>query len=222
MSESISPAQAEIARQVLNDGNPQVETTLRMLFGETPRQFDLRTRMLSMEQIRAEFGTGPLVTVRVAFAGDLRGVFLFLQRESEFARLRNALQHTLGQPARTGNEETDYLVPDWLQDRQAQAGDDRKIRDALGEMGNVLLGGYLTAVYSRCTLATFQELPETKVPDRQQEWLQDALNGPGEPADRVFAVEVTCAVRDETFTFFMLTVIERDDLLGLLEKLRQR
>lgn len=221
-SERITSAQAEIARQVLHDGNRQVEGTLQMIFGESPRQLDLHTRMLPTNEIREYFGSSPLITVKIDYSGDLKGVFLLLQNESEFARLRTSLQLALGQPVKTTNEETDYLVPDWLQDRLAHSGDEEKIRDALGELGNVLLGSYLTAVYSRCALATFQSLPETKMPDKKQQWLHQALSSLEASAGRAFLVDVMCAVRGETFRFYLLNLIERESVLALLKNLRQR
>lgn len=217
----ISSAQAEVARQIFNGGNPQVGGTMQMIFGEVPQQLDIHTRMLPLNEVAGRFGTDPLITVHIGFSGDLRGQFLFLQQESEFARLRKALQNALGRPARTAREETDYLVPDWLQDREAQARDEGKIRDALGELGNILLGSYLTAVYSRCEQATFQELPETRIPDKKQEWLRGALRDYAESADRAFMADVSCAVHGETFRFRLLLVTDRESLLAMLGKLSE-
>lgn len=217
--DTISPAQAEISRQVFNAGNGQLASTLGMIFSDTPGDVDVQSKMVSPNDLPRAFGHDPLCCVRVRFEGDIVGTFLMLQSEKDFEGTRKALSEALGAPVHTEGQATDYLVPDWLQQRRAESVDDRKISDALSELGNVLLGSYLTAIYSKSGLATFQDLPESRLDDAKQEWLNEAVDAYRNQSTLAFLAEVSCTVRKHPLRFSLVMIAAQEGLREMIEAL---
>lgn len=212
----MSHAEAELVRQTFDASNRQLPDTLRTALGDEPAALETSSRMIPLSHLAREIGSGSQVVVRIGFGGDLNGVFLFLQRETDFDGMSAALQATLGGELHTENEATDYLVPDWLRERRAQGVDEGKISDALGELGNALLGGYLTAVYSACEMATFQDLPEVLLHDAQQEWLYEAIEAHRRQADLAFLASVSCQAREQPIRFSLVVITALEGLRAMV------
>jgi len=212
----LSQLQAEILRQILNGGNAEVAPTLEMMVGAPLENLEIKTSMLMMADVPSRVGSGPLNTVRVGIEGDIEGDFLFLQTERDFKVLKKALEPVIGGPVRTVHNATDYMVPDWLEDRRQQPEFETRVRDAVGELGNVLFGAYLTAIYSRCKMATFQGLPQSTLPDLDQVVLKGLLKRYSQVAERVFLVEISCSVNDGPFLIRLLMFAQPSTFLAML------
>lgn len=218
----LSPVQAELLRQILNDGNQQVGPALQMILAQEPDSLQVKTSMVKFADLEALFGSDPLVTVKIGFEGDIKGEFLFLQPESEAEGLRQALRALCQGDVMAVSNAAEYIRGDWVSANRAEGGvSEQKLQDALGELGNVLFGGYLTAIYSHCAMATFQELPAVKMPDRDQLLFQKALEIYSGQAERVFLAEISCSIGEHPVHFWLVMMAQPAGFHAMLEALER-
>jgi chemotaxis protein CheY-P-specific phosphatase CheC len=222
MSEASGPLtglQAEMLRQILSKGNEQVHDALETTLGPAFSKLEIHTAMQRLKELPARLGQAPLVTVRIPIDGDLKGEFLYLQDETDFQMLKQALAAKVAGPVHTVNEATDYLIPNWLEDHHGgeSPGElDVKVREAVNEMSDRLFGAYLTTIYTRCHMATFLELPQATIPDARQSVLKAALEKYTKVAERAFLVDATCTAGEEPFRFYLVMFAEPEGLRAML------
>jgi chemotaxis protein CheY-P-specific phosphatase CheC len=216
----LSPIQAELLRQILNDGNTQVGPTLEMVLGQTPEDLHIKTTMVKLSEVKERIPNEPAVSVRIGFEGDINGQFLLLQPLSVYAGTRNVLKALVSGQAGGGHDAADFMRDEWIQANRAEVDlTDERVRDVLGELGNVLFGNYLTAIYNRCSLATFQELPEVRNPDEERKFLREALDHYSQVAERAFVVEANCTMGEENVHFWLVMMAEPEGFKSMLEHL---
>lgn len=221
-SQPLSPVEAELLRQILNDGNAQVGQTVEMIFGEHPEEIQVKTRMEKLADVRDKFPMEPMSSVKIGFEGDINGVFLFLQPQSMSRGTRDAFKAMFSGNASATRDAAGYVRNDWVSANRASASiSDDRYRDALGELSNILFGNYLTAIYSRCSLATFQELPDVLNPDNKMQYLMDALNHFTGRAERCFLAEVRCSVGGNRIHFWLVMMAEPEGFRAMLQSIKK-
>ncbi len=119
-------------------------------------------------------------------------------------------------PALTGNsrqsvhEATDYLTSDWDMTKRQVDPDSQEFRklmtDAYTELGNVLFGIYLTALYGSCKLVTYQDLPRALLMDENQSALKKALSLNGTEPGIAFTIGINCSIAEKKFAAWVLLV----------------
>lgn len=222
-AQPLSHLQTELVRQILNDGNPRIGETLEMLLGLKAENAKIRTWMENLSEVTRKIPNEPMMAVKIAFEGDIEGTFIFAQPVSMSHGLTDALKEQLASHASLPGDAASYVRADWvLSGRPTTALDDEKLKDFLGELANVLFGNYLTAIYSRCALATFQESPEVRVPDRQGEILAHALEHFDGRAERCFLVQVDCTVGDHPIHFWLVMMSDPEGFRAMLDNIRKR
>ena len=87
----------------------------------------------------------------------------------------------------------------------------------MSELGNVLFGAYLTALYSRCSMATFLELPEVLYPDNERAYLTEALEHYRQVAERSFMVEIKGLLGEHPIHFWLVMMAEASGFKSMLE-----
>jgi chemotaxis protein CheY-P-specific phosphatase CheC len=220
----LTSLQAEMLRQILANGNAGARSTLQSLLGSSLQQVEIHTAMARLSDLPGMFGEQPLVTINISIEGDLNGEFFFLQSEHEFRMLKKALSMVVSQPAHTVNEATDYLIPNWLERREAASPGEAlaRVREALNDLSDKLFAAYLNMVYERFHLATFLEAPVAAIPDEEQAMLRAALKKYGEVSERAFLVDATCTLGDDGFQFWLVMLAEPDGLHMMLEALTRK
>lgn len=221
-AQPLSAVQAELLRQILNEGNPQVGVTLEMLLGQQAEGLEVSTRMENLSEVRKRIPNEPMMSVKIGFEGDIEGRFIFMQPISMSRGLKDAISDQLAGHVSGTSDAASYVRGDWVQANRSRASlSEEKLRDVLGELSNVLFGNYLTAIYSRCTLATFQELPDVLVPDHENKFLASALQYFTGRAERCFLAEVDCKVGGHPIHFWLVMMAEPQGFQAMLEKMRK-
>ena len=221
-AQPLSPVQAELLRQVLNAGNAQVGVTLEMLLGQKADNLEVRTRMENLSRLKSKIPDEPMLSVKISFEGDIEGRFIFAQPVSMSKGLKDALSDQLTGHSSGSDDAASYVRQDWVLANRAKVGlSDDKVADVLGELSNVLFGNYLTAIYSRCALATFQELPEVLVPDREGKFLSNAVQYFTGRAERCFLAEVDCKIGGHPVHFWLVMLAEPQGFHAMLESLKK-
>lgn len=218
----LSQVQAEVLRQILNEGNAQIPSTLEMILGERPQDLQVRTTMAKLNELQRKVPDEPMVSVRIRFEGDIEGQFLFLQPRSMSKGLKNVLKALFGGRASTSMDAAGYIRDDWVQANRASTEmSDERVKDTLGELSNVLFGGYLTTLYSRCSLATFLELPEVLYPDDEGEYLRSALNHFTGRSERCYIADVQCMLGENHIHFWLVMMAEPEGFRSMLDAIRK-
>ena len=221
-SQPLSQVQAEVLRQTLNEGNAQIAGTVEMILGERPQDLQVRTALTKLHDLKATVPDEPMISVRILFEGDIEGQFLFLQPRSMSKGIEDAVKAQLGGHASASLDAAEYIRDDWVQaTRGDSAMSDERVKDTLSELGNVLFGAYLTALYNRCALATFLELPEVLYPDDEGEYLRSALNHFTGRSERCFVADVQCMLGDKHIHFWLVMMAEPEGFRSILDAVRR-
>jgi chemotaxis protein CheY-P-specific phosphatase CheC len=222
-AQPLSPVQAELLRQILNDGNSQVGETLEMLLGQPVQNLEIRTWMESLTELRRKIPTEPVMAVRIGFEGDVQGQFLFMQSSEMSRELKELLNAQAAGHVNNEYDATSYVRSDWIQPDRSDTGiSEERLGDVLGEFGNVLFGNYLTALYNRCELATFLEVPDVQLQGRHEGFLATALQYFTAQTERCFLVEVDCAMAETRIHFWLVMLTGTEGFRTMLEKNQDR
>jgi chemotaxis protein CheY-P-specific phosphatase CheC len=219
----LSPVQAEMLRQILSQGNDQVGGTLQMILGQEPHDLTVKTSMIRLMELDRKIPDGPMVSVRIQFEGDIKGLFLLLLPQGNPHGEQAAFKALFSGQSGGEYDPASYVRADWVQPGQGQVNSsDERIRDTMSELGNVLFGAYLTALYSRCSMATFLELPEVLYPDNERDYLTEALEHYRQVAERSFMVEVKGSLGEHPIHFWLVMMAEAKGFKSMLEAVSER
>ena len=214
----LSPVQAELLRQILNRGNDQVGGTLQMILGQEPHDLTVTTSMTRLIELDRKIPDEPTVSVRIQFEGDIKGLFLLFMPKGNPHGDQAAFKALFSGQSGGEYDPASYVRADWVQPGQGQANtSDERIRDTMSELGNVLFGAYLTALYSRCSMATFLELPEVLYPDNERAYLTEALEHYRQVAERSFMVEIKGLLGEHPIHFWLVMMAEASGFKSMLE-----
>lgn len=155
--------------------------------------------------------------------GDIEGVFYFLQTEPDFLSLGELMVSALSPAAKAARiEEPGYIVPDWLrqQRNKEQRGMKKQILEATAELGNMLLGGYLTALYSGCNLTVYYDPPTTRL-DEQHLLLEKALQQNAADCNTAFVVQIEYVIADKKLGSWLLMLPNMSGLHAMLDSIKR-
>jgi chemotaxis protein CheY-P-specific phosphatase CheC len=219
---SFSQQQHAVLCGILNKGSAQLSAAFEMIFGKPVEHLDVIPQMRPISELGREFAGQELVTVHADFSGDLKGKFLLLQRELDFPGMRKAIE-AAGSGGAIAPDPTDFLVRDWanqsIYDGDDQGGmSDADLKDTLGELGNVILGSYLSAIYEQIGMATFQDLPEANIRDTEQVQLVEAIEAYGQEGGSAFLSEVRCTIGGENARMWLVLFLEAQGYQEMLER----
>ncbi len=220
---SLNNVQLDTLCGILDRGSAELSAVFEMIFGQPAEQLIVAPQMCPIVELGRKFASQELVTVHANFSGDLEGAFLLLQKELDFPGMRNAIEAAVS-AGNNAPDPTDFLVRDWanqsLYDDAEKAGvSDADLKDTLGELGNVILGSYLSAIYAQVGLATFQDLPEANIQDRERAELRAAIEAYGQEAGSAFLSEISCTIGGEKTRMWLVLFLRHDGYQKLLERL---
>lgn len=153
--------------------------------------------------------------------GDIEGVFYFLQTEPDFQSLGELMVSALSPAAKAAQIETsDYMVPDWLQQQRNKdrRGIKKQILDATSELGNMLFGGYLTALYSGCNLTVYYDPPTTRL-DEQHLLLEKALQQNAADCNTAFVIQIEYVIANKKLGSWLLMLPNTSGLRAMLDSM---
>ena len=220
----LNDTQIDYLKRLMDGGNQEIPTTLEMLTNQTFDQCSATTQVISIMRVIGStgLGAGPLATVTCDIHGYVECEFLFLQNQADFETLCQVMTPTLTDGAvGTVNEATEYLIPNWLKEQRVNEPDiealQEQMKDVVTETASVLFGTYLTVLNTKCQLATYQDFPETRLKDRQQSVLEDALSRNRKDSNTAFCFEIACRVEPLSFKICLLMLPQLSALQTMLD-----
>ena len=113
------------------------------------------------------------------------------------------------------------MIADWLtsrdQDELDSAALQAQMKDAIAEMGSVLFGTYLTALYASCSLATYQDFPVATLKDDLQSMLEDALSENRRESNLAIVFEIECTIAQKSLKLILLMLPRMSGLRAMLD-----
>ena len=223
---NLSDAQIDFLHRAMEGGNSHVCTTLEMLTGQSVDQHSVRIKVISGADVlkSMNLGPGPLTTVVSSVHGEVEGDFLLLFTERDFQTLSQLMGPALHDTVpHTAGGTTDYMIPDFIQRRQNYEKDSKALQaqmlDAVTEMGSVLFGAYLTALYSDYKLATYQDLPNAKVMDNRRSMLEKALSRNSAETNIAIVIEIDYVIAQKSLKAWLLMLPLMSRLRALLDSM---
>ena len=221
---NLSEQQLSHLHEIMEDGNSNIASTLEMLTGQHIDRHTATIKVIPGIQAMGsmKLGYGPLATVLSAIQGDVECDFLFLQNQSDFKNLCEVMGPTLTDKAlHTVNDAANYMIADWLiaeeQDEVDSTALQAQMKDAITEMGSVLFGTYLTALYTSCSLATYQDFPVATLKDEQQSMLEDALLQNRRESNIAIVFEIECSIAQKSLKLILLMLPRMSGLRAMLD-----
>jgi len=223
-SNILSDAHISYLNKAMEAGSEQIADTLEMLTGQALDQHSVQIKAIPEADVmrQLDFGSGPVATVSSNVYGDVEGCFLFLQSQFDFKVLSEVMGPILaGKSKSSGSEATDYLTSDWDMKKRVVDPDSNEfkalMKDAYTELGNVLFGIYLTALYSSCKMVTYQDLPTGILLDDTQSELKKALSLNGSEPGIAFTIGIVCSIGGKKFEAWVLLVPQLSKLRETLD-----
>jgi chemotaxis protein CheY-P-specific phosphatase CheC len=222
-STHLSESQLGFLQEVMECGNSQVKPTLEMLTAQTVDQLSIQLRIIPSSEVSRymDMNPEPLATVIGSMHGDVEGMFYFLQSKKDFLSLGHILIDSISSSIkRMANEPTEYLIPDWLKEQRSENLDTEELEaqmfDAVSEMGNVLFGIYLTALYNGCKLGVYYDTP-TNEWDDQHLLLEQALRKNKNESNCAFVIRVDYTVAGENLRAWLLMLPDLNGLRAMID-----
>ena len=223
---NLSDAQIDFLHRVMESGNSHVSSPLEILTGQSVDQHSVRIKVISGADVlrSMNLGPGPLTTVVSSVHGEVEGDFVLLLTERDFQILSQVMGPALHDTAlHTVGGATDYMIPDFIKGRQINEPDreasQAQMLDTVTEMGSVLFGAYLTALYSDYKLATYQDLPDTAVMDHRHSLLEKAPSRNSEETNIAFLIGIDCVIAQKSFKVWLLMLPLMSGLRALLDSM---
>jgi len=221
----LSDAQIKFLAKAMEGGNSNVSSTLEMLTGQTVDRHSVRINVIrggNLIKLMHFLWPGPLATVICNLSGDVEGDFLFLQSERDFETLSQVMGPNLTAHARQTINEAN-LVPDWLKEQRHKKLDgmepQTQMLDVISELGNVLFGIYLAALYDTCNLATFQGVPNATLMDSQQSALKKAVFQNRKESNIAIVIEIEYVIVQKSLKAWLLMLPLMSGLRAMLDSM---
>jgi chemotaxis protein CheY-P-specific phosphatase CheC len=221
--ENLNETQNEFLCGVMDSGGQQVSSILEMLTSKTVEEFSVKVHLIPSSKVSQlmAFSPDPVAIAQSGIQGDLEGVFYFLQSKPDFQSLGELMISGLsaGEIA-TQSDLGSYMGPDWLNqnDKQNKVEIDtsEQILDATSELGNMLFGGYLTALYTGCHLAVFYDPPTTQLDD-QHLLLGKALKQNEMDCNTAFVMQIEYLIAQKKLRSWLLLLPDTKGLQAMLD-----
>jgi len=174
-------------------------------------------------------GNGTLYTVSSSLVGDMRGSILLLMRSSDFKQLSEAMRPVLSLLFLCSSDDDlatfDHQKSGLMQDTGTQHTNDEsfheQMMDTLSEMGNVLIGLYLDAMYEICDLSADHSIPYV-LKDPNQRVIQRILSSAGGSDKSYLVIENEFIVMDRPIKLWCLISPTQHSFQHILNRIERR
>lgn len=223
--QNLNETQSNFLRGVMDSGGHQVSSTLEMVTSKTVEQFSIQVHLVPSSSVSQlmDLSPGPLVIAQSSIQGDLEGIFYLLQSKPDYQLLGELMMSGLSAGEITTQDDLgSYMGPDWFKqnDKQNKAATvtTQQILDATSELGNMLFGAYLTALYTGCHIAVYYDPPTIQLDD-QHLLLGKALKQNESDCNTAFVMQIECLIADKKLRPWLLLLPDTKGLQAMLDSM---
>ncbi len=219
-SEGLNERQVNSFVSFLLDGTDKAILAMENVFGLdiASSDSDIELASASESEFLQHLGEQSLYTVSSQLTGEIEGHITLLMRESDFRLLGNAMKPLLNllflSSPDSDLESLEENKPNWLRDEESTpAGEDFRMQmmDLLGELGNVLIGMYVKALFQIFRLNIKHSLPTTAF-----DLDQSTLRLLGEQANPHIVIENEFQISENNLKIWCLISPSQDTFQHLL------
>ncbi len=228
---SFTAKQVNFFDSFLLDGTEKALDALKVMFGLNIDSSDSSIEIalaVTSENLK-HLGSGTLDIVSSAMAGDMQGSILLVMRSGDFNYLSEVIRPVLSliflSNPNADLAALDSQKPDWMQDNGSGHTDDaafqEQMMDTLAEMGNILFGLYMKAIYKICDLNTQHSVPEA-LRDPDQQAIQQVLSSSGKSDQLLLVIENEFVVMGRPIKLWCLISPTQASLQEILKRIECR